>query len=104
MNDPIDDLIKRLAATTTDRSLAGFETEVGRRIRRRPFASWPPFGTWTMTALAPARVIAVGLALVVGATAGGLAAASALTPASQMDSFDVALTLAPSTLLEGAPR
>lgn len=91
----IDDLIDRLAAGPLDRSLDGLEWDVTRGIARRSA------DLKAGAALAPVRVASVGLALAMGVTAGGLAAASTVAAPQQLNTFSVAAHLAPSTLLEG---
>ncbi|HQR88588.1 MAG: hypothetical protein B7Y81_16880 [Caulobacter sp. 32-67-35] len=95
MSERLDELVARLAASPTDRSLDGLDGEVGRSIahRRREVR--------TLAALAPVRVASVGLALAMGVTAGGAVAASALVGPHPYGTFSVAANLAPSTLLEG---
>jgi hypothetical protein len=51
--------------------------------------------------LAPVRAASVGLALAVGVTAGGMAAATTLAEPHRFDTFSSSAHLAPSTLLEG---
>ena len=90
MNDRLDHLLERLAATPTDCPLDAFEAGVSRGIvQRRSQAR-------TAMALAPVRFASIGLALAMGVTVGGLTVATARQPAG----FSSAVDLAPSTLLE----
>lgn len=91
----IDDLVDRLATQPLDRSLDGLEGDISRDIARRRA------DLKTGAALAPVRVASVGLALAMGVTAGGLAAAGAVSTPQQFGTFSVSAHLAPSTLLEG---
>lgn len=84
-----------LAAAPTDRSLDGFDVEVAHGVAQRRAAAK------AAAALAPARLASLGLALLMGVTAGGVAAASAISPPSQFNSFALHPRLAPSTLLDG---
>jgi hypothetical protein len=52
-------------------------------------------------ALAPIRLASVSLALAIGATAGGMAAATTLLEPRQLSPFSTEAHLAPSTLLDG---
>ena len=95
MTDRLDHLMAGLAAAPTDRALDGFDADVSRgSARYRAEAR-------TAASLAPARLASLGLALVVGVAAGGVAAASALSPPKQFNDFAVPPHLAPSTLLDG---
>ena len=91
----IDDLVGRLAAQPLDRSLDGLELEISRGIARQRA------DLKASAALAPVRVASIGLALAMGVTAGGLAAASTISTPQQFSTFSVSAHLAPSTLLEG---
>lgn len=91
----IDDLVDRLATQPLDRSLDGLEGDISRSIARRRA------DLKTGAALAPVRVASVGLALAMGVTAGGLAAAGSVSTPQQFSTFSVSAHLAPSTLLEG---
>lgn len=91
----IDELVQRLAAQPLDRSLDGLELEVSRGIARRCA------DLKTSAALAPVRFASIGLALAMGVTAGGLAAAGTISTPQQFSTFSVSAHLAPSTLLEG---
>jgi hypothetical protein len=95
MTDRLDHLMAGLAATPTDRALDGFDAEVARGIARHREQAR------AAASLAPARVASLGLALAIGVTAGGVAAASALSPSKQFNGFAVQPHLAPSTLLDG---
>ena len=91
----IDDLVGRLAAQPLDRSLDGLELEISRGIARRRA------DLKAGAALAPVRVASIGLAMAMGVTAGGLAAANTVSTPQQFSTFSVSAHLAPSTLLEG---
>ena len=95
MRDDIDDLMARLAATRLERSLDGFEHAVlhGVAKQREEIQS--------ARALAPVRVAFIGVALAIGVTTGGLAAATTLSQPRQVSPFLAAAHLAPSTLLGG---
>jgi len=90
----LDAWMSELAEAPSDRNLAGLEARIRRDIadlRRQER---------TVRALAPARVIALGVAVVIGAVAGGTMALSALhAPPSGV--FAAGSDLAPSTLLAG---
>jgi hypothetical protein len=95
MHDRLDHRIADLAAAPADRPLDGLEAEVlGDVVRIRRNAR-------TARALAPLQVAAAGLALTIGAMAGGAAAMSAIG-APQDGPFAGVTQLAPSTLLDGA--
>ncbi len=91
----IDDLVRQLAAQPLDRSLDSLELEIARGVARR--RADLKIGA----ALAPVRVASIGLALAMGATAGGLAAISTASTPQQFNAFSVSAHLAPSTLIEG---
>lgn len=91
----IDDLLGQLAAQPLDRSLDDLELKVSQGVARRHA------DLKTGEALAPVRVASVGLALAMGVTAGGLAAAGTVATPQQLSTFSVSAHLAPSTLLEG---
>ena len=95
MTDRLDRLMAGLAAAPTDRALEGFDAEVARGIARHRAEAK------AAASLAPARLASLGLALAIGVTAGGVAAASALSPPKQFNGFSVHPNLAPSTLLDG---
>lgn len=95
MNDHIDELFGRLAAMPTDRSLEGFELEIGRDIARRRAEAR------AANALTPIRLASVGLAMAMGVTAGGLSATAAVGAPASGSAFSVTASLAPSTLLSG---
>lgn len=96
MRDDMDHLMARLAVVRLDRSLDGFEQAVllGVAKRREDLR--------VTRALAPARMTSVVIALAIGVTAGGVAAANSISQATQLSPFSAAAHLAPSTLLEGA--
>lgn len=91
MNDRLDSLLTQLRDQDLDRELGAVEYDVRRRIARERSAR---------ADLAPARIAAVGIALVLGTGVGGLTAASAVA-APKPSIFATTDALAPSTLLEG---
>jgi len=95
MPDQLDDLLNRLAREAPDASLEGLEDAVLRGVSRHRDA------LRAARALAPVRVASIGLALAVGVTAGGMAAAATLAGPDGFDTFSSSAHLAPSTLLEG---
>ena len=95
MSERLDDLVERLAASPTDRSLEHFDADVNRSVAR-----WRAQARATR-AMAPVRVASIGLALAMGVTAGGVTAAASITAPRNVGGFPVAADLAPSTLLEG---
>jgi hypothetical protein len=88
LNDRLDRLLTQLRDQDLDRELGAVEYDVHRLIAHERSAR---------AGLAPARMAAVGIALVLGTGVGGLTAASAPKPSI----FATADALAPSTLLEG---
>jgi len=96
MRDDMDHLMARLAAVGPERSLDGFEQAVMRGVAKQREE------IRATHALAPVRVASVGLALAIGVTAGGVAAATNVSQPRQLSPFSTAAHLAPSTLLEGA--
>lgn len=96
MDDRLDQLFERLAATPTDRSMDLLDLEIGRAIGRRRGE------TRTAAALAPVRMASVGMALAMGVTVGGVIAATAIGVPRQPGAFLLAGNLAPSALLEDA--
>ena len=95
MTDRLDQLMASLAAAPTDHALDGFDARVARGV-----AAYRQEAR-TAASLAPARLASVGLALAIGITAGGVTAASAISPPKQFNSFALHPDLAPSTLLDG---
>lgn len=95
MRDDMDQLIGRLASMGPERSLDGFEHAVLSGVARRRDE------VRTTRALAPIRAASVGVALAIGVTTGGMAAATSLSQPHQLSPFSIAAHLAPSTLLEG---
>jgi len=91
MNDRLDSLLTELRDQDLDRELGTVEYDVRRRIAHERSAR---------AGLAPARMAAIGIALVLGTGVGGLTAASAVA-APKPSIFASAYALAPSTLLEG---
>lgn len=95
MRDDMDQLMARLAAGSPERSLDGFEQAVLRDLAQRRE------DIRATNALAPIRMAAVGMALAIGVTAGGVAAATNVGQPRQFSPFSTTAHLAPSTLLEG---
>ena len=96
MTEKLDDWMADLSGAPTDRSLDRLEAQIVRDIaNRRQDAR-------TVRALAPVRLGAVGLALAVGVTAGGVAAMASIQAPRPLGVYAAATQLAPSTLLEGA--
>ena len=96
MTEHLEDLLRRLAAMPTDRSLAGFEVEVGQAIDRRRS------GELTWAPSASVRLASILVALAIGATVGGELAASIAATHPQAGGLLAADTrLAPSNLLTG---
>ena len=91
MNNSLDSLLTQLRDQNLDRELGAVEYDVHRRIVLERSAK---------AGLAPVRMAAVGIALVLGTGVGGLTAASAVA-APKPSIFATADALAPSTLLEG---
>ena len=94
MSERLDDLLDRLGASATGRSLDSLEADVMRGLARAEA------DRRTASALAPLQALAVGLALIMGVTAGGLAAASTVDRPSQGGALSIGAHLAPSSLLE----
>lgn len=90
MNSRLDSLLTQLRDQDLDRELGAVEYDVHLRIAHERSVR---------ASLAPARMAAVGIALVLGTGVGGLTAASAAAPKPSI--FASADALAPSTLLEG---
>ena len=95
MSERLDQLVERLNASPTDRSLEHFEADVVRGVVR-----WQAQARATR-AMAPVRVASIGLALAMGVTAGGVTAAASITAPRNAGGFLMAADLAPSTLIEG---
>jgi len=95
MSEGLDHLLDRLRAAEAGRPAPDLEAEVMRGVARFEAERR------TANALAPLRLAAVGLALAVGLTAGGLTAAHTLADGRPAGGFSVAAELAPSTLLGG---
>ena len=91
MTDRLNSLLTQLRDQDLDRELGAVEYDVRRRIAHERSAR---------AGLAPVRIAAVGIALVLGTGVGGLTAASAVA-APKPSIFASADALAPSTLLEG---
>ena len=95
MRDDMDHLMARLAGTGPERSLDGLEEAVLQGVAQlREEAK-------TAKALAPIRVASVGVALAIGITTGGMAAATTSSQPRQVSPFSAVAHLAPSTLLDG---
>ena len=95
MQNDLDQALTRLAAGRPDRSLDKLEHAVLSAIHQRRRDSS------AAAALAPVRLASVSLALAIGATAGGMAAASTPLQPRQPSPFSTEAYLAPSTLLDG---
>ena len=95
MRDDLDLLIAGLAAARADRSLDGLEQAVVRSVAQQRE------DIRATNALAPIRVASIGVALAIGVTTGGVAAATSVSQPRQLSPFSAAAHLAPSTLLEG---
>ena len=95
MSERLDHLLDRLSTADAGFSAPGLEVDVMRGVARAEG------DRRTAARLAPFRVGAVGLALVMGVTAGGLAAARTAGGPSQAGALSAASSLAPSTLLAG---
>ena len=95
MSDGLDSLLDQLRAAEVGRPPSGLEADVMAGVARFEAERR------TATALVPFRVAAVGLALAVGVTAGGLTAARTMAGGPEAGSFLASADLAPSTLLGG---
>jgi hypothetical protein len=95
MSEELDRLLQRLAARGPERSLDGLDARVLISLAQQREEAR------ATTSLAPFRVATVGLAIAVGVTAGGMAAARTATEPRQFSTFSADAHLAPSTLLEG---
>ncbi len=89
MSERLDEVVERLARAPSDRALDDLEAHVRREVRRRRVEAR------AVSALTPARVASVGVALAVGLLIG--ASVAAPSPGRVI----WATNLAPSTLLEG---
>ena len=94
-HEDLDLMLGRLAADPADGRLDRLEDAVLQGLARRREAQR------SSRLLAPVRAASVGLAVAVGVTAGGLAAATTAAQPRALDTFSTAAHLAPSTLLEG---
>jgi hypothetical protein len=92
-NSRLDTWLADLAAQPTDRDLGGLAAEVARDISRRRLEAR------AVKVMAPVRVVTLGVAIAIGAFAGGAMAISAHHEA--VSAFAVGSELAPSSLLEG---
>ncbi|MBL8772395.1 MAG: hypothetical protein JNK30_13520 [Phenylobacterium sp.] len=95
MANDLDHMLARLAQLTPAASLDGFEEGVLAGLARRREEAR------ASRALTPIRAASVGMALALGVTAGGMAAATTLSEPHRFDTFSTGAHLAPSTLLEG---
>ncbi len=95
MRDDLDHLMSRLTDGRPERSLDGFEHVVLQGVAKRREE------IQAARALTPVRVASIGVALAIGVTTGGMAAASTLMQPPQVSPFSTVAHLAPSTLLEG---
>ena len=95
MREDLDRLMTQLAAGGAHRSLDGLEHTVMSAVRRRRE------DRSAAKALAPIRLASVSLALAIGVTAGGMAAAITLLEPRQLSPLSTEAHLAPSTLLDG---
>ena len=95
MSHELDALLSGLRQIGPDRSLAGLEAGVLGGIAQLREASR------ANTALTPLRVASIGIAMAIGVTAGGMAAARTAVEPRQLSAFSADAHLAPSTLLEG---
>ena len=95
MSDRLDELVARLAGSPTDRSLEGLEEALGHSIamRRRDAQA--------ASLMAPVRLGSIGLALVMGVTAGAVATTAAIMTPHPHGVFSSETHLAPSSLIEG---
>lgn len=96
MSERLDHLLEQLAASAAERPPQGLESAVMRRIDRLRA------DRESVAAMAPFRIAAVALALVIGAATGGLAAAATLGGPDRLGAFSEVQPLAPSTLLGDA--
>jgi len=95
MREDLDQLMMQLATVGAHRSLDGLEYTVLSAVRRRRE------DRSATRALAPIRLASVSLALAIGVTAGGMAAATTRLEPRQLSPFSTEAHLAPSTLLDG---
>lgn len=96
MAHELDILLAGLAPSGPDRLLTGLEARVLDGIARRREEAR------ANARLAPLRVASVGMAMALGVTAGGMAAATTMMQPRQLSTFSADAHLAPSTLLEAA--
>ena len=99
MSERLDQLVERLNASLTDRSMEHFDADVVRGVVR--LQAQAQAQARATRAIAPVRVASIGLALAIGVTAGGVTAAASITAPRNAGGFPVAADLAPSTLLDG---
>ncbi len=95
MKTDLDTWMADLASQPADRSLGDLDAEIRRDISNRRWQGR------AIRAMAPARVIALSVAVAIGAFAGGAMAITSVRAQPLADAFSVGSSLAPSTLLEG---
>ncbi len=95
MKTDLDTWMADLAAQPADRFLGDLDAEIRRDIFARRSQGR------AIRAMAPARVVALSVAVAIGAVAGGAMAVSSVRAQPLADAFSVGSSLAPSTLLEG---
>lgn len=95
MANDLDHMLTQLAGQAPDTSLEGFEAGVLASVARRRAEGR------ASRALTPIRAASVAMAMALGVTAGGMAAATTLSEPHRLDTFSTGAHLAPSTLLEG---
>lgn len=95
MKTDLDTWMADLAAQPADRFLGDLDAEIRRDIFARRSQGR------AIRAMAPARVVALSVAVAIGAVAGGAMAVSSVRAQPMADAFSVGSSLAPSTLLEG---
>jgi anti-sigma factor RsiW len=95
MANDLDHMLARLAQEPPDASLEGVEATVMAAVARHRDE------VRASRALIPIRAASVAMAMALGVTAGGIAAATTLNEPHRLDTFSTGAHLAPSTLLEG---
>lgn len=94
VKNDLDSWLTDLAARPIDHGLGSLEAQIASDISRHRQQER------AVRALAPARMLALGVALAVGAFAGGAVAASSIHARPAPGAFAAGSALAPSTLLE----
>jgi hypothetical protein len=94
VKNDLDSWMADLASRPVDRGLGSLEAQIATDISRRRQQDR------AVRAMAPARMMALGVALAVGAFAGGAVAASSIRSQPSSGAFAAGSALAPSTLLE----